>query len=109
MNTKQFQEKCTKHESTWRPIQLLGDRILARLIEETHSAGGLHLPESAQMTQPCRRAEIVNCGPGTKQSPMEVKIGDRVLLDFRGGFVDIGGERLIVTNAPSVLGVEVTE
>jgi co-chaperonin GroES (HSP10) len=91
-------------------IQLLGDRLFARLIEKDTSDGGVVLPQCAGSSATQRMAKVLNVGPGLKAkdgsyiSP-EVEASQRVILDFNGGWVSIGGELLISTTARNVLAV----
>jgi len=47
-----------------KSLQLLGDRIIARLITPDRSSGGIVLPECAGNTDNTRLAEVLHVGPG---------------------------------------------
>lgn len=69
-------------------IRLLGDRTLVKRIEEDEQkAGEIYIPDSAKEIP--QQAKIIAVGPGKlddegKRVPMEVKVGDRVLLSKYG-------------------------
>ncbi|MCK5498255.1 MAG: co-chaperone GroES, partial [Gammaproteobacteria bacterium] len=69
-----------------RPLQ---DRVVVkRMEEETTSAGGIVLPDSA--TEKPIRGEVLALGPGKtldsgEKRPLEVKVGDTVLFGKYSG------------------------
>jgi chaperonin GroES len=92
-------------------ISPLDDRILIRLeSRERVTAGGLILPETADISGNLR-GEVVAVGRGHRDSkgrlrPMELKIGDRILLnEYSGSKVTILGEELIMLRESDVLGI----
>jgi len=63
----------------------LGDRVVVRRVkEDTKTAGGIIIPETAQ--EKPQEGEIISAGPGAidektgKRTPLEVKAGDVVLF-----------------------------
>jgi len=65
-------------------IKPLGARVLIKKLEaEEKSKGGIILTSSAK-EQP-QIAEVVAVGPGTKDEPMEVKVGDKVVFSKYAG------------------------
>ena len=65
-------------------IKPLGARDLIKKLEaEEKSKGGIILTSSAK-EQP-QIAEVVAVGPGTKDEPMEVKVGDKVVFSKYAG------------------------
>lgn len=82
-------------------IQLLGTRIIARLITPDLSDGGIALPECAGNTLTHRLADVLYVGPDVR----DVKPFDRVSMDFRGSWVELDGERLISAHEENVLAV----
>ena len=59
-------------------IRPLADRVVIKKVEaEEKTQGGLILTSSAK-EQP-QVAEVVAVGPGTKDEPMELKVGDKVM------------------------------
>jgi len=91
----------------FRPLH---DRVLVRRIaEETKTAGGIIIPDTAQ--EKPMEGEIVAAGPGTrgedgKLRPIEVKPGDRVLFGkWSGTEVKLDGEELMIMKESDIMGV----
>ena len=91
----------------FRPLH---DKILAKRIEqEEKSAGGIIIPDSAK-EKPIQ-AEIIAIGSGTrdetgKVTPLDVKVGDRVLFaKWSGTDVKIGMDDMLILKESDVLGV----
>ncbi|HYS43669.1 MAG TPA: co-chaperone GroES [Geobacteraceae bacterium] len=90
-----------------RPMQ---DRIIVkRLEEETMTAGGIFIPETAK--EKPQKGEIVAVGNGKKTEdgkviPLDVKVGDKVLFGKYSGteIPGHGGEYLIMRE-DDILGV----
>mgnify|MGYP005734776341 CR=1 FL=1 len=90
-----------------RPLQ---DRVVVkRQDEETTSSGGIVLPGSA--TEKPQQGEVVAVGPGKKSedgkvSPIDLKIGDRVVFgQYGGNTVKIDGEEFLIMNESEIYGV----
>lgn len=65
-------------------IKPLGCRVLIKKLEaEEKSEGGIILTSSAK--EKPQIAEVVAIGPGTKDEPMEVKVGDNVVFSKYAG------------------------
>jgi co-chaperonin GroES (HSP10) len=91
-------------------LQLLGDRIIARLITKQFTDGGIVLPESAGNTDNTRLADVLYVGPGrtlTNGTLVEtvVKPFQRVIMDFGGGWVKLDDELLISASERNVLAI----
>ncbi len=91
-------------------IRPLNDRILVkRLEEETQTAGGIIIPDSAQ--EKPAEGEIVAVGPGKmndagQRAAMDVKAGDRVLFSKYGGTdVKFDGQSYLIMREDDILGV----
>ena len=91
-------------------IRPLHDRILAkRLQEESKTAGGLFIPDTAK--EKPLEAEIIAVGNGKvgedgKIRPLEVKKGDKVLIGkYSGSEVKLDGEEHIILREDDILGV----
>ncbi len=91
-------------------IRPLHDRVIVRRMEEeTLSAGGIVLPDSA--TEKPSRGEVVSAGPGKTSDKgdviaMDVKAGDQVLFGkYSGTEVKIDGEELLVMREDDILAV----
>ena len=90
-----------------RPLQ---DRVIVkRMEEETTSAGGIVLPDSA--TEKPIRGEVTAVGPGKvldngDKRPLDVKVGDTVLFGkYSGTEVKINDEELLVMREEDIMGV----
>ena len=90
-----------------RPLQ---DRVVVRRTEEeTKSAGGIVIPDSA--TEKPSQGEVVAVGPGKKSEsgevqPGDLKVGDKLLCgQYAGSTVKLDGEELLIMNESEVFGV----
>ena len=88
----------------------LGDRVVVKRVqEETKSAGGIIIPDTAQ--EKPQEGEVVAVGPGGRDDKgeritPEVKVGDRILFGkWSGTEVKIDGEDLIIMKETDVLGI----
>jgi len=90
-----------------RPLQ---DRVVVRRTEEeTKSAGGIVIPDSA--AEKPSQGEVIAVGPGKKLDngsvqEVDLKAGDRVLFgQYAGSTVKIDGEELLIMSESEVFGV----
>ena len=90
-----------------RPLQ---DRIVAKRREQEEEVrGGIIIPDSAK--EKPQEAEIVAVGPGKlddsgNRSPMDVKVGDRVLIGkYSGSEIKLDGDEFIILREDEILGV----
>ena len=91
----------------FRPLH---DRIVVRRVdEETKTAGGIIIPDTAK-EKPIQ-GEVIAAGPGARDEagkliPLDVKPGDRVLFGkWSGTEVKINGEDLLIMKESDVLGI----
>ena len=91
-------------------IRPLHDRvILKRMEEETTSAGGIVIPDTA--AEKPMRGEVVAIGKGKRLDsgdviPLDVKVGDTVLFGkYSGTEVKVNGEDLLVMREEDIMGV----
>ncbi len=91
-------------------IRPLHDRVVVRrMAEETTTAGGIVIPDSA--TEKPAEGEIIAIGKGKvndsgKVTPLDVKVGDKVLFGkYAGNEVKIDGEEVIVMREEDIMGV----
>ena len=91
-------------------IKPLADRLVARRIEEdTTTAGGIIIPDTAQ--EKPQRAEVLAVGAGARDAngniiPMDVQVGDTVLFTKWGGNeVKLDGEELLILKESDVIGI----
>ena len=90
-----------------RPLQ---DRIVVRRTEEeTKSAGGIVIPDSA--AEKPSQGEVIAVGPGKKLDngsiqEVDLKAGDKILFgQYAGSSVKLDGEELLIMNESEVFGV----
>jgi chaperonin GroES len=90
-----------------RPLQ---DRIIVKRVEEeTKTAGGLFIPETAK--EKPQRGQIVAAGNGKKTEdgkvlPLDVKVGDIVLFGkYAGTEVKVDGEDYLMMREDDILAV----
>lgn len=90
-----------------RPLQ---DRIIVKRVEEeTKTAGGLFIPETAK--EKPQRGEIMAVGNGKKTEdgkvlPLDVKVGDVVLFGkYAGTEVKVDGEEYLMMREDDLLAV----
>ena len=91
-------------------IRPLHDRVVVRrLEEETTSAGGIVLPDSA--AEKPSQGEILAVGSGKildngEVRPLDVSKGDKVIFgQYGGSTVKIDGEELLILNESEIFGV----
>ena len=94
-----------------QPLDLkAGDRVVVRRVkEDTKTAGGIIIPDTAQ--EKPQEGEIIAVGPGAlddngKRVAPEVKAGDRVLFGkWSGTEVKIDGEELLIMKESDIMGI----
>lgn len=91
-------------------IRPLHDRVLIRRLEEdTKTAGGIIIPDSAK-EKPIQ-GEVVATGPGARGDdnelvPLEVKEGDIVLFGkWAGTEVKLDGEEYVIMKESDIFGI----
>ena len=91
----------------FRPLH---DRVLVkRVAEETKTAGGIIIPDTAQ--EKPSEGKVVAVGPGVRDEngkfvKLDVKKGDRVLFGKWGGTeVTINGDELLIMKESDIMGV----
>ena len=91
-------------------IRPLHDRLVVRRLEEdTVSAGGIVLPDSA--SEKPSQGEILAAGPGKiadngDVQKLDVKVGDKVIFgQYGGSTVKIDGEELLILAENEIFGV----
>ncbi len=91
----------------FRPLH---DRVLVRRVDEdTKTAGGIIIPDTAQ--EKPSQGEVVAVGNGTlgddgKTTPLDVKPKDKVLFGkWSGSEVTIDGEERLIMKESDILGI----
>lgn len=92
---------------TFRPLH---DRVVVkRLEEDTKTAGGIIIPDTAK--EKPQQGKVVAVGPGGRDEsgklvPLDVKAGDIVLFGkWSGTEVKIDGQDLLIMKESDILGV----
>jgi chaperonin GroES len=91
-------------------IRPLHDRIIVeRVEEETKTAGGLIIPDTAK--EKPQQGRVVAVGKGKKTEdgkilPMDVKVGDKILFGkYAGTEIKIEGKEYLMMREDDILGV----
>jgi len=86
-------------------IKPLADRVLvAPSATEEKTAGGLYIPDTAK--EKPQKGTVVAVGPGKKDEPMTVKVGDQVLYGKYGGTdVQIDGESYLIMKESDIYAI----
>ncbi|MFN8922220.1 MAG: co-chaperone GroES, partial [Sphingobacteriia bacterium] len=74
----------------------LHDRVVVKRIDaEEKTAGGIIIPDTAK--EKPQKGKVVAVGPGKKDEPTTVKVGDSVLYGkYSGTEVSIGGKDYLI-------------
>ena len=86
-------------------IKPLADRVVIEPKEaETKTASGIFIPDTAK--EKPQQGTIVAAGPGKKDEPMEVKVGDEVLYGkYAGTEVTVDGKKYLIVKQPDILAI----
>ena len=91
-------------------LKPLNDRVIVtRAEEETKTAGGIVIPDSAK--EKPARGTVVAVGPGKlnddgHRSPLEVKVGDEILYGkYAGTEVAYGGQDYLIMREDDILAI----
>ncbi|NCF00501.1 co-chaperone GroES [Emergencia sp. 1XD21-10] len=84
-------------------IKPLGSRVVIKKLEaEEKTQGGIILASTAK--EKPQMAEVVAVGPGTKDEPMEVKAGDKVVFSkYAGTEIKYDGEEYTIMSQADIL------
>ena len=91
--------------STEFPIKPLADKVVIEpTLAEERTATGLYIPDTAKKTP--QQGKVVAVGSGTKEKPMTLKPGDKVLHREYGGVeVPLRGKTYLIISASDVLAI----
>lgn len=83
----------------------LADRVLVKPAPaEEKTASGLYIPDTAK--EKPQRGEIVAVGPGKKDEPLNVKVGDQVLYGkYSGTEISIEGVDYLMMKEADIFGI----
>ena len=86
-------------------IKPLADRVVIEPQEaQTKTASGLFIPDTAK--EKPQQGKVVAAGPGKKDEPMEVKVGDVVLYGkYAGTEVTVDDVKYLIVKQSDILAI----
>jgi chaperonin GroES len=83
----------------------LHDRVIVKPAKaEEKTAGGIIIPDTAK--EKPQRGTVIAAGPGKKDEPVTVKIGDTVLYGkYSGTEIQLEGEDLLIMRESDILAI----
>ncbi|MBQ7269364.1 MAG: co-chaperone GroES [Bacteroidales bacterium] len=86
-------------------IKPLADRVLIEPKEaETKTASGIFIPDTAK--EKPQQGKVLAAGPGKKDEPMEVKVGDMVLYGkYSGTEVTVDDKKYLIVKQSDILAI----
>ena len=86
-------------------IKPLADKVLVEPKEaETKTASGLYIPDTAK--EKPQEGKVIAAGPGKKDEPMEVKVGDEVIYGkYAGTEVTVEGKKYLIVKQSDILAI----
>lgn len=86
-------------------IKPLADRVLVEPKEaETKTASGLYIPDTAK--EKPQEGKVIAAGPGKKDEPTEVKVGDEVIYGkYAGTEVTVEGKKYLIVKQSDILAI----
>ncbi len=83
----------------------LADRVLVEpTAAETKTASGIIIPDTAQ--EKPQEGTVVAVGPGKKDEPTTVKVGDKVLYGkYSGSELKLEGKEFLIVKESDLLGI----
>jgi len=86
-------------------IKPLADRVIIEPAQaEEKTAGGIIIPDTAK--EKPQRGTVVAVGPGKKDEPMTVKVGDKVLYGkYAGTEITVDGKDYLIMRESDIVAV----
>ena len=87
-------------------ITPLHDRVIIKRIEDNvnQTAGGLFIPDTAK--EKPQEGTVVAVGPGKKDEPTTVQVGDKVLYGkYSGAELKLEGKDYLIVREADLLGI----
>ncbi len=86
-------------------IRPLADRVLVEAAAaEDKTAGGIIIPDTAK--EKPQKGTVVAVGPGKKDEPLTVKVGDSVLYGkYAGTEITIDGENYLIMRESDIVAI----
>lgn len=80
------------------------DRVLVKpAAAEEKTAGGIYIPDTAK--EKPQKGEVIAVGPGKKDEPITVKVGDMVLYGkYSGTEISIDGKDFLIMRNSDIFG-----
>ena len=97
--------KQSKQQKRNNMIRPLADRVVIEpKAAETQTASGLYIPDTAK--EKPQQGTVVAAGPGKKDEPMEVKVGDVVIYGkYAGTEVSVEGKDYLIMKQSDILAI----
>ena len=86
-------------------IKPLADRVLIQPLEaETKTASGIIIPDTAK--EKPQKGNVVAVGPGTKENPVTVKVGNSVLYGkYSGTELKLDDKNYLIMRESNILAI----
>jgi len=86
-------------------VKPLADRVLIKPAEaEQKTAGGIIIPDTAK--EKPQRGTVVAVGPGKKDEPLTVKVGDTVLYGkYAGTEITVDGKDYLIMRESDIVAI----
>lgn len=86
-------------------VRPLADRVMVKPAEaETKTAAGIIIPDTAK--EKPMKGEVVAIGPGKKDEPMTVKVGDKVLYGkYSGTEINVDSEEYLIMRESDIYAI----
>jgi chaperonin GroES len=86
-------------------IKPLADRVVIKAAEaEEKTKSGLYIPDNAK--EKPQRGIVMAAGPGKKDEPTVVKVGDTVLYGkYAGTEINVDGEELLIMRESDIFAI----
>ena len=83
----------------------MADRVLIEPKEaETKTASGIYIPDTAK--EKPQQGKVIAVGPGKKDEPMEVKVGEEVLYGkYAGTEVTVEDKKYLIVKQSDILAI----
>ena len=85
-------------------IQPLADRVLITPAPAEEKIGGIIIPDTAK--EKPQEGKVIAAGPGKKDEPMEVKVGDEVIYGkYSGTEVTVDDVKYLIVKQSDILAI----
>ena len=83
-------------------LKPLADRILVESLPAEEKVGGIYIPDTAQ--EKPQKGKVVAVGPGNKENPVTLKVGDQILYGkYSGTEIKYEGNEYLIMKESDVL------